>query len=215
MYIKRTKCKFCGFLFNGLSTSKRANHTRWCASNPSRDRYVEGLVKARAGITDESLDKMRRSIIKAHVDGRYAHCDKRTFLGKTHSEATKKKISEKALASNHRRLLRSVREYTKKDGTKVLLDSSWEEVLARRLDSLDVEWIRPTQPIKYITEDGKTRNYFPDFYLPHYDIFLDPKNPAAVAAQKNKLDILKKTLYNLVIIYSLDDCRNYNPVGVV
>jgi hypothetical protein len=60
-------------------------------------------------------------------------------------------------------------------------------------------------------EDNKIRNYFPDFYLPAYNLFLDPKNPAAINAQKNKLDILKKLMNNLVIIDNLNDCQSYSP----
>ena len=91
-----------------------------------------------------------------------------------------------------------------------MLDSSWEEELAKRLDQLNIEWIRPELPIQYLTPDGKLHNYFPDFYLPKYDIFLDPKNSYAIQVQKEKLDIIKTIMNNLIIIGTLEECKSFN-----
>lgn len=57
----------------------------------------------------------------------------------------------------------------------VKLGSSYELRLAISLDENNIVWIRP-KPLKYKDPSGKIRNYFPDFYLPDYDIYLDPKN---------------------------------------
>ena len=75
---------------------------------------------------------------RARVEGRELEhpCKGVPCEGKPHTEETKLKIQAKALASKHRRLLKSTRVYVKKDGTEVLLDSSWEELLAIRLDKL-------------------------------------------------------------------------------
>jgi hypothetical protein len=91
-----------------------------------------------------------------------------------------------------------------------MLDSSWEEALAKRLDELKIEWIRPKLPIQYLTPNGKTHNYFPDFYLLKYDMFLDPKNPYALRVQKEKIDIIKSIMNNLIIIETLEECQSFN-----
>lgn len=65
-------------------------------------------------------------------------------------------------------------------GNPVLLQSSYELECSIILNKLNIEWCRP-KSLKY---DG--RNYFADFYLPKYDIYLDPKNP-----YKAKLDEAK------------------------
>lgn len=119
-------------------------------------------------------------------------------------------MREKALASPHRRLVRSIRKYTQKDGTIVNLDSYWEEALAIRLDELNVNWIRP-EPIKWIDDNGITHNYFPDFYLVDFDVYLDPKNPYAIKAQENKIKCLTKQIKNLIIITSVKACNTYTP----
>ncbi len=90
-----------------------------------------------------------------------------------------------------------------------MLDSSWEEKLAKRLDELDIKWIRPTTPIKWVDKNGFERNYFPDFYLPDYDIFLDPKNPYAYKSQQEKLDVIIKMMPNLRILKTLKECTGF------
>ena len=201
--MKRLDCKFCRVSFNNLNSSERANHTRWCSNNPARERYSKDLSKARAGITADSRVKQKIGISKAHADGRYEHCDRKTFLGKTHSEHSKQLIREKALASPHRRLRKGVVEYN-----GILLDSSWELELAKRLDQLQIKWIRP-KPIPWVDEDGIAHNYFSDFYLLDYDLYLDPKNPHAIKVQQKKLSRILTQYKNIIIIDSLDGCKNF------
>lgn len=162
--------------------------------------------------TPTAVEKRIRGIKKAHIDGKYAEANINR-IGKylpKHSDESKEKSRVKALASPHRRLVKSVRDYIKKDGTIVKLDSSWEEILAIRLDEINVNWIRP-KPIKWIDKKGIYHNYFPDFYLEDYDVYLDPKNPYAIRAQKDKLDCLTNQLKNLIILTTDTDCKNFTP----
>ena len=55
-------------------------------------------------------------------------------------------------------------------GKKFFFDSNWERVLADSLTENNIIWTRPS---KFILSNG--RSYTPDFYLPEYDIYLDPK----------------------------------------
>lgn len=52
----------------------------------------------------------------------------------------------------------------------VILDSSWELIVAKSLDENGIRWNRPTF---FRLSDG--RRYTPDFYLLDYNIYLDPK----------------------------------------
>ena len=110
------------------------------------------------------------------------------------------------------RLLKSCRYYTQKDGTKVLLDSSWEERLAKLLDNKNIEWIRPKDTLKWVDKEGKSHNYFPDFYLPKYDVYLDPKNPQACRVQKEKLDIILEEYKNIIILHSEEEIDNIEEI---
>ena len=157
----------------------------------------------------ESIAKRNIGILKAHADGKYNYCDNNHFKGKRHTDASKKKMSAAALKSDHRRLVRGIRPYINKNGEIIMLDSSWEEALARRLDNLNIDWVRPDIPIPYIDLSGIRRRYFPDFYLKEYDLFLDPKNPYALKVQREKIDIIRKTIPNLILILSLEECKNF------
>lgn len=210
-------CKYCKMAFSSdMSTSERANHTRWCKENPKRSEYKnKNVASMRAGITAESIEKQKEGIKLAWKNGKYKNASKKCNETKikngtiNHSIETKEKLREKALKSNHRRLVRSIREYKKIDGTIIMLDSSWEEELAKRLDELEIEWIRP-DPLPWIDEAGITHNYFPDFYLPKYNLYLDPKNPQAIKVQKKKLDCLLEQYNNIVIIETLEECKKFN-----
>lgn len=204
-------CKHCRKEFEGFNTSQKANHSRWCQDNPKRSTYN----KADQLHTEEALRKRVESIKRAHADGKYASAGKKSVETRrlngtlNHTDESKELLRQKALSSKHRRLVRGIREYVKKDGSVVMLDSSWEEALAKRLDQTGVAWIRPEDPIEYVGKDGRSHNYFPDFYLPEHDLYLDPKNPAAISAQKDKLDVLLNMMDNLVIIETLKECEQY------
>ena len=204
-------CKYCFIEFADDSRSSEiANHVRWCDRNPQKATYVKNMTQMRAGITAESRKKQAEGISKAHKEGKYSHINRAKWLTeRTHTNESKALMSQKALASKHRRLVRSIREYVKKDGSIVMLDSSWEEALARRLDDLEIDWIRPNDPIEYETKDGKVHNYFPDFFLPDHNLYLDPKNPAAVIAQKEKVEVLLRTMPNLLILKTLEECNKF------
>jgi len=206
-YIKLTCCKYCSLNFENIAPAQRANHSRWCDLNPKSKDYKESLsnrsISQNTGTkrSEESKEKIR----ELHRQGRYSHIKySEWWVGKTHSDETKELLRQKALLSPHRRLKKSTVEYK-----GVLLDSTWELELAKRLDNIDIEWIRP-DPIVWIDEQGKSHHYFPDFYLPDYNLFLDPKNPQAVRVQQKKLDILLQQYPNIKILYSLAECKEFS-----
>jgi hypothetical protein len=155
-------CKFCKIDFDLKDKVKgwMANHSRWCKNNPSHKQYTEALIKARSFKTHfenqfTKAKKENRPVPSSPNKNKFPG----TFKGKKHTEKAKKLIKQKALASPHRRLKRKIIEYK-----GVLLDSSWELVLAKRLDELKIKWIRP-KPIPWLDNNRVKHHYFPDFYL--------------------------------------------------
>jgi len=201
------ECKWCNQTFNTSNKPRGwvANHSRWCGKNPNRIKYVECLIKtANNTITKEVIEGRNKKIKEAWERGSYASVDhSKCFKGKTHSKEVKAIMKKKALASTHRRLRKGIVKYK-----GVTLDSSWELALARRLDELQIKWIRPG-PIKWIDSDGLEHNYFADFYLEKYNLYLDPKNKIAFEKQKEKVKILLETYNNIVFIKTLKECEEY------
>lgn len=71
----------------------------------------------------------------------------------------------------------------------IWFDSSWEVEIAKLMDSLNIEWVRSRKIIFFWFDlDNKKRRYYPDFYLPKYDLYLDPKNKYKYEQDKFKLE---------------------------
>lgn len=48
-------------------------------------------------------------------------------------------------------------------------------VVAKELDENQIKWERPSYFI-WKDDTGNEHRYYPDFYLPEYNVYLDPKN---------------------------------------
>ncbi len=81
---------------------------------------------------------------------------------------------------------------------RVWLESSWEVLIATLLDEAKIEWSRPTYGWPWIDKEGKSHRYYPDFYLPEYNVYLDPKHPYAQIKDAYKIsDVINR--HNIVV----------------
>lgn len=171
-------CQFCGK--ECKNKNSLCNHERLCKQNPNRQltNYEKhgpitgfnnkGRVSNRKGLRKESDTSVQQSI-RTRNDN-YAS-GKFTYHRTKHTDETKKILSDLAKqrglgGTNYR----YVCEY---NGIK--LDSSYELEVAKSLDENDIKWIRPSR-LPYIDTNNNQHHYTADFYLPDYDVYLDPKN---------------------------------------
>ncbi len=92
------------------------------------------------------------------------------------------------------------------DGLQVSMDSTWEVALAKRLDELNVRWIRnPSIKLPYITRGRRSRNYIPDFYLPDHDLYIEVKGYWTDAARHKMKSVQINNDVKLLILESLED----------
>jgi hypothetical protein len=82
----------------------------------------------------------------------------------------------------------------------VYMDSSWEVNLAKFLDLNNVEWKRSKNFVFLWTDkNNNKRRYYPDFYLPAYNLYLDPKNKFLLEKDEFKLNqVIKENNINLI-----------------
>ena len=104
-------------------------------------------------------------------------------------------------------------EYVRKDGSVVLMDSTWEVVMATRLDELEINWERnPNMKLEYRTRGGRKRNYIPDFYLPDLDLYIEVKGYWTDAAKHKMKDIIKRNPDKICILESLSEINNLTRI---
>lgn len=87
----------------------------------------------------------------------------------------------------------------------VTMDSSWEVEIAKFLDANNIKWIRDRHIMFWWTDkDGQRRRYYPDFFLPEYNIYLDPKNKFLLVKDFFKLEKVKEE-NGITLFYGLKD----------
>lgn len=129
--------------------------------------YDSGLSQRKLakhlGVTDRAIQKLNLVSRNKSDAGRIAD---RNF-----SDEGLKKLSDLAKA----RGLGGYRPHPNKGQryNNVWFDSNWEVKVAQSLDAHGISWTRPKNGFVW-SDSG--RKYYPDFYLPEYDVYLDPKN---------------------------------------
>lgn len=100
------------------------------------------------------------------------------------------KTANRTYQNGSRKSISYFNPYQNKD---VILESSWEVKVADFLCKKDIHWIRPS-PIKWIDSNNDAHMYYPDFYLPDYSLYLDPKNEYCMQLDQEKLSVVTKSI---------------------
>lgn len=145
-------CKTCGKHFE----TKHELYSHRQESGELTPRTARGGV---CPICGEVHTNKRKHNLESHKKGPHKWTDEE-----------KKHISEMQLKNERRRIIRYTVEY---NGN--LYDSSWEVEFAKRLESLGIDFERPKELLKY-TLEGIEHNYFPDFWIPSIQKFVEVKN---------------------------------------
>ena len=165
-------CKFCNK--ECKNHNSLINHQRLCPKNIDR-KYVSHTLGANGHVAwNKGLTK-HTSVSLAQSS------ETRKKLGLGGWSAKARSNGGKAGGGYKENAGRSKKFYVPDSfGKKVCLQSTYELRCSELLNELKIKWIRPAS-LKY-----DNRNYFADFYLPEYDLYLDPKN-----SYKAKLDEIK------------------------
>ena len=190
MYI----CQYCFSERKNINSLK--NHELKCPSNPKRNyvSYTTGKTGWNKGLTkdtDERVKKYSSSLkTRYHNDLKPHGCaiwstEQRSLEAKQQGFGG---YRENAGRSKKFRVMDSY-------GKETVLQSSYELKCSEILNELGVKWIRP-KALKY---NGK--NYYADFYLTEYGIYLDPKNSYKATLDYEKINAVQEQ--NNVKVYIL------------
>lgn len=116
----------------------------------------------------------KKEFWSTYIKGHWRKCCSR--------ECWVRRISSNKVKKNH------IKFFNPYEDKVVNLHSMWEVDMAEWLIKNNVKWLRPRKGIIWEDKDLKKRSYLPDFYLPSYNIYLDPKNPFGVYEQSEKLE---------------------------
>lgn len=89
-------------------------------------------------------------------------------------------------------------------GKETILQSTYELTCSQLLDEMSIKWVRP-KALKY---SGK--NYFADFYLTDYDIYLDPKNDYKAKVDAEKIQkVVEENSVKLFVLLQTQITKEY------
>lgn len=146
------KCKHCDTKFDFVVKTEKANHSRWCKSNPANHRaLVKTYLRNKEPFSDSHRAKLS-AITKAHIEAHGSN-----WQGLKHTQETKAKIA-KALRGNTNGNRRRDRQ-SQYNGIR--MDSGWEVKAAEYLDKQGIEWSYG----KIVFPLDEKRSYRPDFVL--------------------------------------------------
>lgn len=203
------KCKYCGKICKNKNA--RAQHEIRCKSNPNRidiSQSVKNLLIYNHKLKAGELEKINTNqYTKAKNSGLPKPKISQETREKLSASSTARKHSLETINKISNSMKKAVREHpesysasningrVKKVAYKdCILDSSWEVEVAKFLDSYNIQWEKPITGFDYIYE-GKTHIYYPDFYLPDFNIYIEVKG------YKRKRDLAKwSSVQNLVVI---------------
>ena len=161
-------CPYCSKEFE--IKFSRGSHMKLCSANPNKRKHPrDGCVSNKKGKTKDTDPTILRA--SETYKRRMNSGEIKKPGGKIHTKEGLEKLSKLAKERN----LGGVRQSKKILYSGVWLGSSYEHRVALELDAHGIRWELPKRML-YLDPNGKQRSYTPDFYLPEYDVYLDPKN---------------------------------------
>jgi len=168
-------CKFCEKEYENSRGLK--NHQLRCKNNP--DRKLSKLTEAGRKKLSASAKKQMTDFYKDENNR------------KLWSNKMLKAVAENPDSYSKNNVSGRVKMYSIND-TQV--KGTWELEVAKFLNEKEITWTNNIEGIEYFWE-GKTRLYFPDFYLPDMDMYIEVKG------YERERDYAKwKVVDNLIII---------------
>lgn len=203
------ECQFCKKLCKNDNSLR--NHERLCKENPNSQKIVSHWIEYNNKLRSGKITKINSNQhVKAKLEGtKY-----------TVKEETRKKISEASRRYRHspesiQKLKKSMRDavlnnpdsYTASNVSGrtpiiiyngIKLKGSWEVETAKWLNRQSIEWTNTVKGFDYFWQ-GSTHTYFPDFYLPLYNVYIEVKG------YERDRDRCKWKVVNNLIVLKKDD----------
>ncbi len=175
----RVECdvKFCSRSCSAKYNNRERNTSGWRHSEKTkqliRDKALENPVgwAKNPSITGKERDESKWII---------SRCDECGIDFEHHinrKKGIKKYCSKSCYAKNSGGFQPNSTRKTRSMYNGFQMDSGTERKFAELLDEHDIKWIKnSTKYFEFIDNKGKVRKYYPDFYLPYYDKWIEIKS---------------------------------------
>ena len=203
-------CLKCPNTFTLVLTKKQleiGKHKKYCSRSCANGHEQSAATKAQIQASRRAQPRLPKWVEDTCIVCHRSFERKRVKHPKTCSNAAcrfqHKSQSLKGNASGKRGGYRprSVQSYN-----DTPFDSKWEVLLAKRLDELQIPWERDVNRfLSYHDLQGRKRRYYPDFYLPTHDMYLEVKGYATPATKHKMSDASERNCIKLVVLSSLNE----------
>jgi hypothetical protein len=202
-------CKFCEKPCKNDNSLR--NHERLCKKNPNKQEVVSNFIEY----------NKKRKYLNIKGSNHYTKAKELGLPKPLISEETRKKISETSknrvwTEEQKRKHSESMKgavksypdSYTKNnvvgrvkniEYNGVKLKGGWEIIVAKWLDENNVRWEHETKSFDY--EWNGIRKYYPDFYLPDFDLFIEVKG------YQTERDLHKWESVKNLVVFKLDEIK--------
>ena len=94
----------------------------------------------------------------------------------------------------------------------IKLQGKWEVVLATWFDMNDIQYDAHRGRIAYIDDVGIERSYYPDFFIPAFNCYVDVKGSFFDDLQKRKFELIKNSNPTLTVV--LFNKQMFTSIGI-
>ena len=128
-------------------------------------------------------------------------CGKRKCINKVISIKNQHNLNCGGKRNSHKHVISNLKK------EEFTLESSYELQFANKLNDMNVYWIRPTY--FWYEQNGIKRRYYPDFYVPEWDTYYDPKNDYLIVQDAKKIKLVMEQNDIMIVVLSKLDIDNF------
>lgn len=191
----KRKSKFCSQSCSAKHSNNARNASGWTQPESQREAARQYNITHPRGAREKLVTTVSQCIVcSKFFPGTRKTCSQVCFNSHCVSNAHKNNLGSHGQRSG------KIQYRQDSYGEVVRLESSYEIRFAKILDSMYLRWTRPSHMF-WIDEWNNTKRYYPDFYLPDYDLYFDPKNKYQIMIDRPKIQaVIQQNNVKLFIV---------------